>query len=287
MKVSITLTDQSWAAGSLTAMLRAVGQAADDAGIDTIWVPDHLIQAAPGAQGDAMLEAFSTLTYLASVTRTVRLGTMVSPVTYRSPALLVKTVTTLDVLSAGRAWLGIGTGYHQQEADAMGLYLPAPAERYGRLEETLRIARQMWADDGTPFEGRYYRLGHPVNHPRPVRQPHPPILIGGMGEHRTLPLVARYADACNLFDIPDGGATLRHKLEVLADHCRKANRDPGEVEKTISTRWDPGWTAQQLTDHLGSLSDLGLTHAVLLRVGPWYASSIEALAAHLDAIGKF
>lgn len=287
MKVSITLTDQSWGTSSRTAELLALAQAADEAGIDTIWVPDHLIQADPYAQGDAILEAFSTLNYLAGVTRTVRLGTMVSPVTYRSPALLVKTVTTLDVLSGGRAWLGLGAGYLRQEADDMGLYLPAPAERYARLEETLRIALQMWDDDERPFEGRYYRLRHPVCHPRPVQQPRPRILIGGMGERHTLPLVAAYADACNLFDIPDGGATLRHKLEVLGEHCLKAGRDPADVEKTIGTRWDPAWTAEQLTDHLASLSNLGLNHAVLLRAGPWLASGIEALAAHLDTIRTF
>jgi F420-dependent oxidoreductase-like protein len=188
------------------AWLGRTARAADQSGLDTLWVSDHLLQADPNiSPGAEMLEAYTTLGFLASHTERIRLGTMVTAVTYRPPALLVKAVTTLDVLSGGRAWLGIGAGYHQGEAAAMGLSLPALGQRFERLEETLRIALAMWAGDDTAFEGIQYRLARPVNRPNSIRRPHPPILIGGMGESKTLPLVARYADACNLFDIPDGG----------------------------------------------------------------------------------
>ena len=176
-------------------VLAELGRAADDCGLNTTWVADHLMQADPAARPtDPMLEAYAVLAHLAAVTRRVRLGAMVSPVTFRAPALLVKTVTTLDVLSGGRAWLGLGAGYQGDEAAAMGLPLPPVAERFRRLEETVRLAGRIWAGDS------------PFGYPPPVRRP--PILIGGAGEKRTLRLVAEHADACNLFDIPDGNRTL-------------------------------------------------------------------------------
>ena len=185
-------------------------RAAEAAGLDTVWVPDHLLQADPSSTPEAeMLEAYTALGFLAAQGGRVRLGTMVTAATFRTAALLVKAVTTLDVLSGGRAWLGIGTGYHEGEARALGLPLPPRGERYERLEETLRIALQMWAGDESAFSGVHYALERPVNSPQAITRPHPPILIGGMGERRTLRLVARYADACNLFDIPDGGKTIR------------------------------------------------------------------------------
>ncbi len=159
-----------------------------------------------------MLEAYTTLGFLAAQTERVRLGTMVSPVALRPPALLVKAVTTLGVLSGGRAWLGIGAGYHSAEAEALGLPLPPVAERFERLEQTLQVATRMWAGDETPFEGKHYRLGHPVDSPGPAQRPHPPILVGGAGARCTLRLVARYADACSLADIPDGGRTVTHPV---------------------------------------------------------------------------
>lgn len=205
-----------------------------------MWVSDHLLQADPTSTPDSeMLEAYTTLGFLAAQTERVRLGTMVTAVTYRPPAVLIKAVTTLDVLSRGRAWLGLGAGYQQDEARAMDL-LPALPERFERLEETLRLALQMWAGDASAFEGKHYHLARPVGNPAPVRRPHPPILTGGTGERRTLPLVARYANACNLFDVPDGGATVRHKLAVLAHHCEQIGRPYGEIERTISTRLSAG-----------------------------------------------
>ena len=218
MRVSVSVTNFSWRGGDLDEHLSRIAQAADRGGLYGVWVADHLLQADPyGARpGETeMLEAYTTLGFLAARTERVRLGTLVTGVTFRPPALLVKAVTTLDVLSRGRAMFGVGAGYEGDEAAAMGLPLPPVAERFERLEETLRIARQMWAGDESPFRGRHYTLARPVHSPSTVVRPHPPILIGGTGERRTLPLVARYADACNVFDIPDGGATVDILLKTV------------------------------------------------------------------------
>jgi F420-dependent oxidoreductase-like protein len=281
MRVSISLTDYSLpeGAGGLAAHLAAVARAAEAGGLDTVWVPDHLLQVAPGSTGEEMLEAYTALGYLAGQGSRIRLGAMVTAATYRAPALLIKAVTTLDVLSCGRAWLGIGTGYHEAEAVAMGLALPPTGERYQRLEETLRLALQMWSGDPSPFAGAHNRLGAPVNSPQALSRPHPPILIGGMGERRTLRLVARYADACNLFDIPDGGATIRRKLDVLAGHCELAGRDYGEIEKTVSTRLDPGESAAAFAGRCAALEALGIGHAVVIATGPWSEERIAVLAS--------
>jgi F420-dependent oxidoreductase-like protein len=276
MRISLSITDFSWP-GTLRDELERVVRAADEGGLDTVWVSDHLLQAAPGSAPDSeMLEAYTTLGFLAAKTERVRLGTMVSAATFRPPALLIKAVTTLDVLSGGRAWLGIGAGYHEEEARAMGLPLPPVPERFERLEETLQLALQMWADDRSPFAGRHYRLERPVNSPPALQRPHPPILIGGMGERRTLRLVARYGDACNLFDIPDGGATVRHKLAVLARHCEEAGRPYGEIEKTISTRLTPGESPEALVERVRAL---GIEHLVFITAGPWTVDDVATLQA--------
>jgi F420-dependent oxidoreductase-like protein len=282
MRVSVNLTNYSWPGGSaaLGAQLGRVVRAADEGGIDTVWVSDHLIQADPTSVPDAeMLEAYTTLGFLVARTERVRLGAMVTGVTYRPPALLIKAVTTVDVLSGGRAWFGVGAGYHEGEARAMGLPLPAPAERFDRLEETLRLALQMWSGDQSPFEGAHYRLEHPSNNPNSLRRPHPPILVGGAGERRTLALVAKYADACNLFDIPDGGKTVKHKLAVLARHCDAVGRPYDDIEKTISTRLEPGEPAGAFAERCAALAALGIEHAVVITAGPWTEEAVARLAA--------
>jgi F420-dependent oxidoreductase-like protein len=224
-----------------------------------------------------MLEAYTTLGFLAARTERVRLGAMVTGVTFRPPALLVKAVTTLDVLSGGRAWLGIGAGYHGPEAEAMGLPLPPVAERFERLEETLRLAAQMWAGDDAPFLGEHYRLERPAGSPRPIQRAHPPVLIGGTGERKTLRLVARYADACNLFDIPDGGATVKHKLEVLARHCQEVGRPYEAIEKTLSTRLHPGEPAGEFAARCAAAAALGIEHVVVVTPGPWTSEAVATL----------
>lgn len=278
MKLSVSITNYSWP-GALVDGLAELAAAIDDTGVDTVWANDHLLQADPSSTfGSEMLEAYTTLGYLAARTERVRLGAMVSPVTYRAPSLLIKQVTTLDVLSNGRAWLGIGAGYHEEEARAMGLSLPPAAQRFEALEETLKLAKQMWRGDDTPFAGRQYRLDRPISNPPPTTQPHPPILIGGTGEQKTLRLVAEHADACNLFDIPDGGVTIRRKLEVLAGHCARVGRPFTEIEKTVSTRLDRGESSASLTERLLALAELGIEHAVVITDHAFVASDLTTLA---------
>ena len=287
MRLSISLTDFSWPGGedALVRELARVASAAEDAGLHTLWVADHLLQAAPGSAPDSpMLEAYTTLGYLAARTQRIRLGTMVTAATYRPAALLVKAVTTLDVLSGGRAWLGIGAGYHEEEARALGLPLPPMRERFDRLEDTLEIALRMWAGDASPFTGRQLVLERPVSSPAPASRPHPPILIGGMGERRTLPLVVRHGDACNLFDIPDGGQTLRHKLAVLEDLCAAAGRPLAEIEKTLSTRLAPGESPEAFAERCAGLAALGIDHVVLITAGPWRDAELAVLAAAEPAV---
>jgi F420-dependent oxidoreductase-like protein len=281
MRISLSITDFSLSGAGvpLAARLAEIARSADDGGLDTLWVADHLLQADPNSRPDApMLDAYTTLGFLAAHTGRVRLGTMVTGVTFRAPALLIKAVTTLDVLSGGRAWLGLGAGYADDEARAMGLSLPPTAERFERLEETIRLAVQMWAGDAAAFHGRHYRLENPIGSPAPLSRPHPPILIGGMGERKTLRLVAQYADACNLFDIPDGGKTLRHKLDVLARHCDELGRDPEQIETTLSSRLAPGETAGQFAERCSGLAGLGIDHVVLITAGPWTDADLDVLA---------
>jgi F420-dependent oxidoreductase-like protein len=281
VKLSISLTDYAWPQ-SPAAHLDTVARGADSGGLDTIFVPDHLVQAQPGlAQTDPMFEAFTTLGYLAARTSRVRLGAMVAAATFRSPALLVKSVTALDVLSGGRAWFGVGAGHHAGEAADLGLDFPATTERFDRLDETLQIALRMFAGDERPIHGEHHGLERPLNRPNSVQRPHPPILVGGMGERRTLRLVARYADACNLGDVPDGGATITRKLGVLAGHCADLDRDYTAIEKTVSTRLLPGETATEFTDRCATLADLGLQHVVVIASGPW---TPERLSPLLDAV---
>jgi F420-dependent oxidoreductase-like protein len=282
VRVSISVTDYTWPEGppAIPARLKEVVTAADAVGVDTVWVADHLLQVDPTVPNDQeMLEAFTTLGYLAAATARVRLGTMVAAATFRPPSLLVKAVTTLDVLTAGRAWLGVGAGYQEDEARAMALPMPPVAQRFEHLEDLLRIAHHMWAGESAPFTGAQHRLESPSCHPAPVSTPHPPILVGGTGERRTLRLVAQYADACNLFDIPDGGATIRRKLQVLAEHCAALGRARDEIERTVSTRFTPRQAPAAFIEHCAELAGLGIDHAVVLTSGgAWTGASVEALA---------
>jgi F420-dependent oxidoreductase-like protein len=290
MRISISVTNYSWPSGPHAFGVELTGfvEAADRAGVDTVWVADHLLQADPTAGPDQteMYEAYTVLGYLAARTERVRLGTMVTAASLRPPALLVKAVTTLDVLTGGRAWLGIGAGYHADEAQALGLPLPPTAERFDRLEETLQIATRMWTGDRAPFKGKHYRLDHPVDSPGPVQRPRPPILIGGTGERRTLHLVAQYADACNLFDIPDGGRTIRHKLSILARHCADVGRPYQAIEKTLSTRLEAGESSDAFARRAATAAALGIEHLVVITASPWRAEALATLAAAIPAVGE-
>ncbi len=223
---------------TLASTLAATARAAEEGGCATFTVMDHWFQMEQLATSeDPMLEGYTTLGYLAGLTERMRLGLLVTGVTYRHPGLLAKTVTTLDVLSQGRAQLGIGAAWYEREHHGLGVPFPPLAERFERLEEALQICLQMWSADDGPFEGRYYQLAETICSPGPVQHPRPPILIGGSGEQKTLRLVARYADACNLF-APDP-SVVAHKLEVLDRHCAAESRDPAAIERTIIFGADP------------------------------------------------
>jgi F420-dependent oxidoreductase-like protein len=232
---------------------------ADQAGLDSLWVMDHFFQIRTvGSAEEPMLEGWSALAFAAAHTERITLGTLVTGTHYRHPGVLVKTATTLDVLSGGRAWLGIGAGWNEQESRGLGIPFPSTAERFERLEETLQIALQMWAGDESPYAGRHFRLERPLNSPPAVRRPHPPVLIGGGGEKKTLRLVARYADACNLFDSPE----LPHKLEVLREHCEREGRDQAEIEKTALHALTADATLDQAVDAAGRLAEKGVEHVI-------------------------
>ena len=285
MKISVSATNYSWQSRTRD-HLEVIARRLDGSAVDTLWVPDHLMQVDPASRTDEpMLEAYTVLGFLAAATSRLRLGAMVSAATYRAPALLVKAVTTLDVLSDGRAWFGVGAGYSAEEAAAMGLFLPGAAERFERLAELLRLAAQMWRGDETPFLGTHVRLDRPVGSPVPATRPRPPILIGGTGARRTLRLVAEYADACNVFDVPDGGRTIRTWLAVLDRHCAEVGRPAGAVERTITTALREGESADELTARCGELGGYGLQHVVLIVRGrPWAPDDLDVVVAAADQV---
>ena len=210
--------------------VQRIAQEAERAGFDSFWLMDHFIQI-PGVGGveQPILEPWTTLAALAASTSKIRLGTMVTGVPYRNPALLAKMGATLDVLSNGRLFMGVGAAWNEREFNAYGWDFPPRAERMKRLEEALQVIQAMWTHKSATFQGRYYRIKDAICEPQPVQRPRPPILIGGGGEQVTLKLVARYADACNLFGSP---ATLRRKHEILARHCAAAGRDPAQLQRT-------------------------------------------------------
>jgi F420-dependent oxidoreductase-like protein len=283
MKISLSVTNFSWPGepADIAQHVAATAQAAENGGLDTVWVADHLMQADPASDpNEPMLEAYTTLGFLAGKTSTIRLGTLVTGATYRAPALLIKAVTTLDVLSGGRAWLGIGAGYGGTESVAMGLDDPGVVERFDVLADTVDIAERMWAGDQSAFHGRRHNLGHPIGSPLPLSRPRPRVLIGGTGARRTLRLVAEHADACNLFDIPDGGAAVREQLAVLAQHCADVGRPIDAIEKTISTALGPDEPAVQFVERCGRLGELGIDHVIVITRGiPWADESIATLAS--------
>jgi len=219
---------------------------------------DHFFQIGVlGPPEHEMLEAYTTMGFLAAHTSRASLVTVVTGVVYRHPGILAKIISTLDVLSGGRAWLGIGAAWNEEEAVGLGIPFPPLAERFERLEETLQICLRMWSGDETPYTGTHYRLARPLDVPRPLSRPHPPIMIGGSGEKKTLRLVARYAQACNLFPGPD----LPRKLEVLREHCEREGRDYADIRKTCIFQFDVGANGEntgRLLDDLRRLHDLGI-----------------------------
>ncbi|WP_212822375.1 LLM class F420-dependent oxidoreductase [Catellatospora sp. TT07R-123] len=290
MRIGVHIVNFAFPGGTaaIGPTLAQAGQAAEAAGLDNVSVMDHYLQMEGMGLGEPdapMLEGYTTLGFLAGQTSTVELQLLVTGVTYRHPGLLAKIVTTLDVLSGGRAVLGIGAAWYDREHAAYGVPFPALSERFERLEETLRVVRQMWSDETGPFEGRHYRLAETINSPQPVSRPHPPIMIGGMGEKKTLRLVAKYADACNLFAGPQAGPDLiKGKLDVLAAHCDREGADYGRIRKTIT------WTARLAPDaadsadflrRMADFAAIGIDEVHVMPYGTDPVGYIESLGRHI------
>ena len=255
MKIGLQIPDFTWPGGAkeIAPTLGKIARTADEAGFDLIGVMDHFFQIGMiGAPDREMLESYTTLGYLAASTSRARLVTIVSGAIYRFPGVLAKTVTTLDVLSGGRAMLGIGAGWNEEEARGLGIPFPKVADRFDWLEDTLRLCIAMWKGDEARVEGKMFVAERPINSPQSITRPHPPIMIGGMGEQKTLRLVAKYADACNFFPTPDAA----RKLEVLKRHCEHEKRSYEEIEKTVMYRFDVGARGENVPQTLAQLQRL-------------------------------
>ena len=247
--------------------LAATAKAAEEGGCSTFTLMDHWFQMESFATSyDPMLEGYTALGFLAGRTERMRLSLLVTGVTYRHPGLLAKIVTTLDIVSGGRAMLGLGAAWYEREHLGLGVPFPPLSERFERLEETLEICKQMWSDEEGPYAGTHYQLAETICRPRPIQQPGPPIMIGGSGEKKTLKLVARHADACNLFatDL----ATVKHKLEVLEHHCAAEGRDPATIEKTILGFGDPVGDPDGFVAAMAEYAALGVDLVEIVPPGP-------------------
>ncbi|NJP06436.1 MAG: LLM class F420-dependent oxidoreductase [Chloroflexaceae bacterium] len=271
MKIGLQVPDFTWPGnpGSIGPTLRNIAQAADANGFVSLWVMDHFFQIeVVGPVEDPMLEGYTTLAYMAAVTSRIQLGTLVTGVIYRHPGALIKTVTTLDVLSGGRAYLGIGAGWFEREAVGLGLPFPPLKERFEWLEETLQIAETMWSGEIVPYPGKHYKLAEPMNHPPAITRPRPPIMIGGGGEKKTLRLVAQYGDACNLFAFL-GPQELSRKLDILKQHCDDIGRDYNEIERTVIAPGDLGTgqiVSADLIQFCRGMADIGIQQVIFTRL---------------------
>jgi len=292
MRIGLQIPVFKWTGGgaAIGTTLARIAREAEAAGFYSLWVMDHFFQIQMvGPAEDPMLEGYSALSFMAGVTEKVKLGTMVTGVTYRYPGLLVKTATTLDVLSGGRAYLGIGAAWNEEEHNGLGVPFPPLKERFEMLEDALQIAHQMWSDGhDAPFNGKHAHLARTLNSPQAVSKPHPPILIGGTGEQKTLRFVAQYGDACNLF-IRMGDDVVRHKLDVLRGHCADANRPYTDIEKTSLDSFlvgtgDGALSGQALVDNIGHAADLGFDHAIFSIQNVSAPGVFDALAAVRDQI---
>jgi F420-dependent oxidoreductase-like protein len=260
MELGLQIPNFTWphGPGALGPELAEVARTADDAGFAYLAVMDHFFQISMvGPPEMDMLEAYTTLGFLAAHTSQAKLLTLITGVHYRAPGILAKAVTTLDVLSGGRAVLGLGAGWNEDESRALGFPFPSTSERFEMLEETLQFLLQMWSDDEGPFSSKHIEAARTLNSPASLSRPHPPIMVGGVGERKTLRLVAQYAQACNLFDAPE----LEHKLDVLRQHCADQGRDYDEITKTVFHPYNLGENGEnsgQLLDDLGRLHGLGI-----------------------------
>lgn len=291
MKIGLQYNDFREPGGTpeIAARIAERAQWAEAAGFHTFFMLDHLFQVPNvGPAEEPMLEVFSTLAYVAGKTSTIKLGQMVLGVTYRQPGLLIKEATTLDVLSGGRTYFGIGAAWYEREHYGLGLAFPPVKERFEMLEETLQIAKQMWSENNGPYAGKYYRLAETINSPQPLSAPHPPILIGGSGEKKTLKLVAQYADASNI-NLTEGVEGLKRKLAILQEHCANVGRDYAEIEKTSNGGFLPlsksgaegTMSPEQAIDLLGQLKEAGVEQALIGLKVTFPEESRELIAAEL------
>jgi F420-dependent oxidoreductase-like protein len=241
-----------------------LAQAAEENGFYSLWVMDHFFQLGNwlGEPETPMVEGYTTLGYLAGVTRKIKLGLLVGGVIYRHPSIVIKMISTLDVLSGGRMYMGIGAAWYEHETKSLGMRFPAIKERFEQLEDILQLAHHMWRGDTSEFKGKQFLVPYPVINPQPLTRPHPPILIGGQGERKTLRFVAQYADACNLFGRA-GDEVLKHKLEVLRNHCRETNRPYEEIEKTVLESFDlPNQDLEAVLARLIELREIGFSQVI-------------------------
>jgi F420-dependent oxidoreductase-like protein len=290
MKIGLQIASFTWPDGTsaLGRTFADIARDADEAGFDSIWVMDHFWQIrGVGRPEEPMLEGWTALGFLAAQTKRARLGLMVGGVHYRLPGLWAKAATTLDVLSGGRAWLGIGAAWNEDESRGLGFPFPPLADRFEMLEETLQMVHGMWAGDqgsGEAFDGRHYQAGRLLNSPQAISRPHPPIMIGGGGEKKTLRLVAQYADATNVFGGPE---TIHHKYEVIREHCAAIGRDPDEIERStlqsvrLAVGGGEGESVQQVVDRFGELSDAGAQHVIFGLRDAWDPHVREIVGAEL------
>src|SRR5712691_7806896 len=267
MRIGLALPFLAWSGGraAIAPRLTEIAQTAEAAGFASLWVMDHFFQLPDwGSVDSPMLECYTTLGYLAAATQRIRLGALVTGVIYRFPGILVKTASTLDVLSGGRTYFGIGAGWYQREAVGLGVPFPPLHERFARLEETLQLVHQMWAGEAKAYQGTYYQLAEPINAPQPLAQPHPPIMIGGNGERKTLRLVAQYADACNLLVLSP--QKIQSKLAVLKQYCEEIGRPYEEIEKTCldEVHLAPGaMNVNDIVTLCRNLADAGIEHVIV------------------------
>ncbi|MCE7980059.1 MAG: LLM class F420-dependent oxidoreductase [Caldilinea sp. CFX5] len=296
MKISLQVVQFNWpgSPANIGAKLAAIGKTADAAGFESIWVMDHFFQMDMAQMGlaptDPMLDSYTALSYLAAVTQRARLGAMVTGVNYRHPGHLVKIVTNLDVLSGGRANLGIGAGWYEREARGLGFPFPPLKERFERLAETLQIAKQMWSGEVKPYQGKHYQLAEPINNPLPLSRPHPPILIGGTGETKTLRLVAQYANACNFFTFI-GNAEIARKLDVLKRHCEEVGRPYAEIERTALGQIYLGAGGMSPADVIGicrGLAAVGIQHFIFSMANVHELTPLEVIGREvIPAVAGF
>jgi len=294
VKLGLQIPSFTWPGGpeAIGPTLGRIVRDADEAGFDSIWVMDHFFQIrSVGATEEPMLEGWTTLGFMAAHSGRARLGLMVGGVHYRQPGLWIKAATTLDVLSGGRAWLGIGAAWNEEESRALGFAFPPLGERFEQLEDTLRMAHGMWSGErgsGAVLEGHRMRAERLLNSPQSISRPRVPIMVGGGGEKKTLRLVAQYADACNVFGSPEG---IARKYRILDDHCAAVGRDPAEIERStlqgVNLSRDGGRRAEsaaQVVDRFGELSDAGAQHIILNLPEVYDPERIATFAEEIPAL---